>query len=397
MDRVRRGGQVRAQRVCLIIVSLSLALAVGVPGAPSLRPAAAKVEATPLPTLLPPPEPAPPTRLDLKSFAHMLVDHPNERVFVSGGRGESVVYIVGFDGVIQHIFENEPGAAGMAIHRDRLYVLLRERNAIDVISLSTLKRVRRISLPARVSQYPGASWESSGGLVKADNKLWFSLGRCHGTTEKTTTLNLRTMKLRRHVLKDVWPYHFCPVTFSPFGPDGHLLLAWQPSGYGDHAIVEFDLSGRRPRWINEWVYWGHGTMTDVAVSPDESLLYTTNTFRAEGDAYVLEVLNRSNGSFEEPYPSGPWPMSVSLTAGGSTILVGVLHVDEADELQVYAAGNRSGPISTYALPGDDVDLQPGAVAISRDGTRAVAVARRGEVFEDDRHLLFYSIPLASQP
>jgi hypothetical protein len=101
-------------------------------------------------------------------FEAVVVDAATSHVFVSSV-DSSTVTVLDLSGNIVKVIEDVPGAAGMVVVGETLYVSLMKAGAIDAIDTTTLVRTRRLaedslSQPRPLVFAAGRLWTTSGEL-----------------------------------------------------------------------------------------------------------------------------------------------------------------------------------------------------------------------------------------
>ena len=105
---------------------------------------------------------AQPLGIDLPGYFDVVVDDARDRVFVSEGPQGSGVEVVDFSGGVSHI--NLPGATGMVLHENSLYVADAVRARIAVLDAETLIETDSIS----IGKYRAPTY-----LTLVAGRLWF--------------------------------------------------------------------------------------------------------------------------------------------------------------------------------------------------------------------------------
>ena len=129
------------------------------------------------------------TAVPLHGFGDVIVDEQRERVYISGGRGDSRIAVVSFDGSQVFMVTDVPGATDLAMNEDgsALYAALPTADAVAEVDLAQLT-ARRIptgtgSCPSSIAPVAGRVWftgyscNSHWGLARAVNPATGELTR----------------------------------------------------------------------------------------------------------------------------------------------------------------------------------------------------------------------------
>lgn len=295
-----------------------------------------------LPPLIPVPVRS--TTLPLEYVADVLVDHERRQVFVSGGSYNSHVVVLDYEGTIVATIEGLPGAGGMVLLRDRIYVMRDGGAGVDIVDPAALEVVDRKRL-----RHAG-----TGEVAFAHGHLWHLSGGC-GQWASLVGTNVRTW--RSHVRP---PSFYCPTLESaPANP--HLLLSAE-DGLSPSQIYRYDIS-RRPAGFATTGHSANIGGHDVTISS------TAQTFLA-AKGITREIRLPGMKPTGMTYPTDDHATAVALTdAEGGHVAVGTRPHSTDENLYLFERGS-SESVASFILPGGDV--LSGTVAFAPEEGRMFA-------------------------
>lgn len=283
----------------------------------------------------------------------MAVDGEHGHVFVSGGTGTTAIQVLDFDGNIVGTVTGQQGASGLVVDEstDTLYAALRDATAISKIDTTTLSESSRmsiapLSLPTNLALAGGKLWfthscQSSGGTGSID---------LDGTdvTDQTTLPG------------------YCP-TFATT-PGDTDLLAVGDMGLSPTTLYVFDVSTATPTLVKSvWNPGNSGNLRSLAFSPDAS-----RVLMATGAPYYIQSFVTSDLTLAGTYPTGPYPIAVTMSADGAYVAAGADASYDTD-IFVFPAGDTTA-IRSWDLNSTSKELVPGGLAFSPDGSRLFATS-----------------------
>jgi hypothetical protein len=159
--------------------------------------------------------------LPIDGFAALALDEPGGRLFISTGPDRAEVLATDLAGSELRRLGNLPGASGLLIQDDTLYVALHDANAIAALDLASLAETRRYALPTGTC--PDELGWTAGRLV-------FTAPPCPGSPPWPQLGALDP------VSGDV------AVAIGPAGSSAHLVLAANSASNGLVAVANADIS-----------------------------------------------------------------------------------------------------------------------------------------------------------
>ncbi|NQV23898.1 MAG: hypothetical protein HQ518_05965 [Rhodopirellula sp.] len=245
----------------------------------------------------------------------LLVDDDHRLVFVSGGTNDSRIAVFDFDGNRVGTIDDVPGARGITLRGDELFVAVRNEGAVDVIHIPTLTKTRRYSLGEGV--LPTSLAFAGGDLFVAQHTDYyknFDVGR----------LNLET------------------GDYSLAFGQREFTNAKLYSDPGDAAILFIAETGGSPSWADRFRVEGDliteldgigagSNLRDLAASPDSDHVWT-----AAGSPY--EIRESLPDSIVTTYATGAYPRSVSYSPADGGIIVAASTVS-GGTVHVFQRGN----------------------------------------------------------
>ena len=174
----------------------------------------------------------PPVRSLLGGFTDMEVDAAHGHVFVTGYVSEdSALYVYDYQGHLVTVMDNEPGAAGLVLDGDLLYVALWAADAISTIDTATLTEVSRTPLR------PGL--ECPNSMTRSGNRLWFGY-TCTFDSGGVGYLDITTGQSGFLVPTGAF--------YDPLVAASGDILVTADRGLGPITLYEYDVSGTPTRW-----------------------------------------------------------------------------------------------------------------------------------------------------
>jgi hypothetical protein len=308
--------------------------------------------------------------------AWLAVDPSGQHVFVSGGSGTSSIVVLNYAGTIVKTITGQGGASQMAVDTatHTLYVALHDQTAISEINTQTLAETKRFS----TSPYPDPS-----SLVIAGGKLWFSCFQndgegCHGIV--SADLDGSNMA---QAPAPIASYFF--ATALTAGGSGNKYLAVGDSYQEPPDVDVYDVSGATPTVVSH-VHdpdGGSAQVRDMTFDPSGA-----NLLLACGAPYYVESLATSNLLSSGQYPTGPYPISVAVTANGQFVAGGI-NTNSGPDVFVYPVGNTT-PVRTWQVGDDNLSGIDHGLAFSPDASLLFAVVHDSAT----GHLAFHVL---SQP
>ncbi|HEX2178091.1 MAG TPA: hypothetical protein VHL54_01025 [Actinomycetota bacterium] len=284
-------------------------------------------------------------------FNAIVVDQTNGRLFVSSAE-TSVITVLDLAGNVVNILEDLPGAAGMALVGDSLYVALFEAGAVEVIDTKSLTRIRRLADGALVEPR---------SIVYAAERLWTTSGTIF--EKKLVAIDPATGAVAEYDNPIPWD---TMLTGSPTDPN--LLLGWDRLIKVNTGFVRWDLSTEPPT-----VAAGHRSgllvnTKDIKVSLDGTKFHTAASFPysvSEHRVSDLELTGSTNDS-------DPYPTSVALTPAMGGLIAGGSSSPYFPDIKAYRVGDPSKSIFTHDFD-TGVRLFSQGLAFSPDGTKIYGV------------------------
>jgi hypothetical protein len=292
--------------------------------------------------------------------AWLAVDPSGGHVFVSGGPGTSSIVVLNFAGQIVKTIAGQGGASQLAVDTatHTLYAALHDQTAISEIDTQKLTETKRFS----TAPYPDPS-----SLVIAGGKIWFSCFQndgegCHGLV--SADLDGSNMAVAGAPVAN-W---FFATTLTAGGPGNKYLAA--ADTYQEPPDVDvYDVSGASPTLVSHIHNpdGGTGFVNDMAFDPTGANLLLT-----AGAPYYVESLSTSTLLSSGQYPTGPYPISVAITADGKFVAGGI-DTNNGPDLFVYPVGNET-PVRTWQVGADNLSGIDHGLAFSPDAKELFAVA-----------------------
>jgi hypothetical protein len=291
--------------------------------------------------------------------AWLAVDPTGQHVFVSGGPGTSSIVVLDYSGTIVKTITGEGGASQMAVDtaNHTLYVALHDATAISLIDTQTLAETKRIS----TVPYPDPS-----SIAIAGGKLWFTCFQndgegCHDVIE--ADLDGSNMA----PAPAPFASYFFATDLASGGP-GNKYLAVGESYEEPPNVDVYDVSGATPVAVSH-VHnpdGGSAEVRDMTFDPSGA-----NLLLACGAPYYVESLATSTLLSSAEYPTGPYPISVAVTANGNFVAGGI-NTNAGPDVFVYPVGNTT-PVRTWQVGDDNLSGINHGLAFSPDASKLFAV------------------------
>jgi hypothetical protein len=293
------------------------------------------------------------TKLPFTSGSPWLAVDPSEgHVFVSGGVGNSSIVVLNYAGKIVKTITGEGGASQMALDptTHTLYVALHDASAISEIDTQTLTETKRFS----TAPYPNPS-----SVVIAGGKLWFSCQNAQAGC--LVSANLDGTGMTTPI-----PGRSAPLFLAAGGSDNHLLA------FGDSQetpnLYVYDVSGNTPSLVSySFAPNASGAIADMTFEPSGS-----NLLLASGAPYYIQSLATGTLTSGAEYPTGPYPISVAVSADGSYVAGGI-NAANGPNVFVYPVGGTTR-VRTWQIGDDNGSAIHHALAFSPDASKLFTVS-----------------------
>ena len=291
--------------------------------------------------------------------AWLAVDPSYQHVFVSGGPGTSSIVVLNYSGTIVKTITGEGGASQMAVDTatHTLYVALHDQTAISEINTQTLTESKRFS----TAPYPDPS-----SLAIAGGKLWFTCFQndgegCHGVV--SADLDGSNMAVAPAPVAS----YFFATALTAGGP-GNKYLAVGDSYQEPPDVDVYDVSGATPTLVSHIHNpdGGSAEVRDMTFDPSGA-----NLLLACGAPYYVESLATSTLLSSAEYPTGPYPISVAVTADGNYVAGGI-NTNSGPDVFVYPVGSTT-PVRTWQVGDDNLAGLDHSLAFSPDASKLFAV------------------------
>ena len=308
--------------------------------------------------------------------AWLAVDPSGGHVFVSGGAGTSSIVVLNYAGQIVKTITGQGGASQMAVDTatHTLFVALHDQSAISEIDTQTLTETKR---------FPTAPYSEPTDLVVAGNKVWFG---CFGNSGQgciasdnlgyIISANMDGTGITDPGTISGWPF----ATVLTSGGPSDNLIAIADTYQEPPNVAVYDVSGGTPTLVSQ-IHdpdGGTGFVDDMAFDPSGA-----NLLLAAGAPYYVESLSTSNLLSSGEYPTGPYPISVAITADGNFV-AGDIDTNTGPDLFVYPVGNTT-PVRTWQVGNDNLSGIDHGLAFSPDAKELFAVTAD----EATSHLAFH--------
>jgi hypothetical protein len=290
-------------------------------------------------------------------FGALLVDGTRERVYVSAP-AKSKLAVLDFEGNLLGTVEGLPGADGMALHGDDLYVALTSGDGVARLDARTLEQTGTL----------GAGLGRTGSVVLTAGKLWAAQAYCSAAAESTeprhsqlAAIDPGTGAYTRHTIDQA---QACVrLVVNPDDPT--MLLAWNVGWTG--VITRIDVSTGVPVALASGGVPSGNSVGDVAFVPGKGTILVQDSGYAQRqglDEYRLSDL-KVIGNREMAVYRGR-ALATTPARGGLLAVAsgGTIDVDRFDRM------NRSETQIENVGKG----IVDGGMAFSPDGTRLFTVS-----------------------
>jgi hypothetical protein len=162
--------------------------------------------------------------------------------------------------------------------------------------------------------------------------------------------------------------YFFATALTAGGP-GNKYLAVGDSYQEPPDVDVYDVSGATPTLVSH-VHdpdGGSAQVRDMTFDPSGA-----NLLLACGAPYYVESLATSTLLSSAEYPTGPYPISVAVTANGKYVAGGI-NTNSGSDVFVYPVGNTT-PVRTFQVGDDNLTGIAHGLAFSPDASRLFAVA-----------------------
>ncbi len=289
-------------------------------------------------------------------FGELLVDAARQRVYVSAP-AKSKLAVLDFDGNLLRTVEGLPGAYGMAVDGDDLYVALSAGGGIARIDARTLERTGTVA----------AGLGRTRSLVVTAGRLWATQWYCSASGGEPSRSQLAaidpgTGQYTAHTIEHA---DYCPkIVVNPEDPT--MLLAWNPGLTG--VLTRIDVSTGVPI-ARVWRGVPSGnSVGDVAFVPGQGTVLLQDS--GYGQQFGLDEYRLSDLEIIGNRPMAVYRGRVLAT---TTARGGLLAVSGEEPYLDIGRFDRVSPTETRAE-----DKRPGhfdgGMAFSPDGTRIFLIA-----------------------
>lgn len=272
-----------------------------------------------------------PDPLPLPAFGHLLVDDAHEHVFVSGGPASNSVVVLDLRGRQVKKIDNQYGATGLALSEDgrTLFVAQATGDAISAISTETLKET---------SRHPTGPRTCPTHLARVGAVVWFGYGcenEWNGGIGKLDVAATPPVSLDEH--GDALFQH-APLVRAA----ATTLVAAQTATSLSSVHVYQATAGALTPGASGGA--AGSNLTDSALSPDGTVVYTAAGSRTGVQAFTTENLS-GRGSYE----TGPYPNAV-VASKDSTHLATGAYTTRTKAVAIFELGETT-PVRSYDLGG----------------------------------------------
>lgn len=283
-------------------------------------------------------------RIPIRSVADVLVDRSNRLIFVSGGLGTKKVLALDLSGGVVKTFRRTPDATAMVQHRNRVYVLLARRGAIQVLNAKTLRKVGR---------HRAGRFADPFQLVKSGGRLWFAAGYC--SDSQLRSFDLHTHRRRTYRVAG-WG---CPGLAATERYPGRFF-AWERTDVT--SAYKVDVRSGAPK-----IRLSHGSIgdpdskLDMAVHPNGRALFAIE--KEELERFRVRDLGKTaRYPLDRFYPLG---LRVEATRRGPLAAATTLN-----GFNVWKP-NRNPPLVQHRVDGPNNIVYPRGLAIHPSGRRVL--------------------------
>jgi alpha-tubulin suppressor-like RCC1 family protein len=306
-------------------------------------------------------------------FEDIVVDPEREQVYVSSPESNTVT-VLGFGGNIIRILDDEPGASGMALVDDTLYVALSTGGSIDAINTVSLTRTRRIAPESLFKPRP---------LVFARGKLWTSVGDYQDKT--LASVDPLTGEVKQYG---------SPISYQTYivgnPADPNMLIGWN-IGISSATLVKWDVSTDPPTVVLSRGTSDLANLRDVTVSPDGVKLFPASGSPYEIDEYRVSDL-RPSGNV---YVTGPYPIASAVTAARGGLMAAGVNASYDPDVYVFQMGNPAKKFLVHDFGEGNGTLFDRSLAFSPDGASLFAVSGTGSPYFGEGPARFHVLPIGS--
>jgi hypothetical protein len=292
-------------------------------------------------------------------FGELLVDAARQRVYVSAP-AKSKLAVLDFDGNLLRTVEGLPGAYGMALDGNALYVALSAGGGIARIDTGTLQRTGTLA----------AGLGRTRSLVVTGGRLWATQWYCSAAADnpepsrsQLAAVDLRTGEYTAHTIEHA---NYCPkIVVNPDDPT--MLLAWNPGLTG--VLTRIDVSGGVPI-ARAWTGVPSGnSIGDVAFVPGQGTVLVENS--GYGQQFGLDEYRLSDLEIVRVRPMAVYRGRVLATTPARG---GLLAVSGDGRYLDIGRFDRSSATDTQAEDKLGLGINDGGMAFSPDGTRLFLVS-----------------------
>ncbi|MFN2543093.1 MAG: YncE family protein [Actinomycetota bacterium] len=298
------------------------------------------------------------TAMPFSKFFDMVVDDAHQHVFVTGGEPNDQIAVFDFSGALVGTISNEPGASGLALSGDTLYVALSTGNAIHKIDTGTLTDVGTFGI---------GSITHPLRLAIAGGRLWFTYGGCSISSDGATGIGSAdlTVGLLHTYPPGLLP-DACPIlAASPSLPD--VLFAWDLMTH-QTELRKYQATDPPVLAASHVVSELPSPVVDVAVAPDGQHLLAVGEFTVT--AWSFELSDLSRGGVDYPTTGGANAVETT-SVGGGWVAVGESTSAGAKAHSLLFPVGSTAPV-THDLV-DAFTFLPRGLALSADLGKAFGV------------------------
>ncbi|MFG2332774.1 hypothetical protein ACGFMM_24520 [Streptomyces sp. NPDC048604] len=300
-----------------------------------------------------------------------VVDQAQRKVYVSTGPSASAIDVYGYDGRLQQTVEHLPGASGLVLSEDgtTLYVALAAADAIVALDTATLTEKDR---------HPTGAHTCPTRLTRTGTDVWFGYG-CDAWTGAIGRLDDASQPAKVTLDQQVPPEELAtdPRRFerapllatsrpAPGSSTAPILVASQPHISPVNVRVYEVKDGALVPGVRE--DRGGSNLTDLAVSPGGSTLYTAAGSQDRVDGFATADL-----SGKGVWHTGQSPTAVAASPDGHHLASGT-HTSRGNGASVVLHPLVNGAREIrYRVPRDH-RLADRGLSWSADGTALAIVS-----------------------
>ncbi len=282
------------------------------------------------------------------------------RVFVSDPVGGAVAALRP-NGTLARTLADLPGAAGMAIVDQTLYVALSEGARIERFDVSGLR-------PRSLGAIDTAPFSDPRDLAYAGGRLWFTSGPCETSGGKLVSVALDGTGLAEYVPPAPVAWTSCPrLNASPFAP---TTLFVQGTGVSPVTLFEYDVSTATPSLrVSKDLGWG-GAGSDVGVLPGGTDVVTATGASSEAPGLAQFATSDLGGPSTTYVAEGAAGIAVDVTDAAGGLIAGGVATPDVEQVWVWRVGGTEAlaqlrPRRRGAALGARARVQPGRDAAVR--------------------------------